>query len=137
VLFADRRDWPDYVDLLALLLMAGVLIGVIVAGHWLMLIDLGRHLRSLRRTLIVVVNYLPHSPVWAREETPRSLAALGLRMPATEEDVLRAYRKRVKRLHPDGGGEQRGFLLLQADFEQALAYVRDYQTKKRPPSALV
>jgi curved DNA-binding protein CbpA len=39
--------------------------------------------------------------------------------------VLRSYRKKVKRLHPDRGGDQRRFLLLQADFEQSLQYVRE------------
>jgi hypothetical protein len=73
----------------------------------------------------VVANYLPHIPAWARQETPRCLVALGLRMPCTEADVLRSYRKKVKRLHPDRGGDQRRFLLLQADFEQALAYLRE------------
>jgi hypothetical protein len=68
---------------------------------------------------------LPHIPAWARQETPRCLVALGLRMPCTEADVLRSYRKKVKRLHPDRGGDQRRFLVLQADFEQAIAYLRE------------
>ena len=131
--FAERHDWPDSLDVLALVLIAGVLIGVIVAGHALMVIDFRRYLRSLRRTLVVVVNYLPHIPAWAKRDTPRCLLALGLRMPCNEADVLRAYRKKVKRLHPDRGGDQRRFLLLQADFEQALAFLREQS--RRPMAA--
>ena len=124
MLFAARH-WPDAFDLFVLALIGGTIVGILVAGHALMFIDFRRYLRSLRRTIIVVANYLPHIPAWARQETPRCLVALGLRMPCTEADVLRSYRKKVKRLHPDRGGDQRRFLVLQADFEQALAYVRD------------
>jgi hypothetical protein len=131
MLFA-RRNWPDAVDLLVLGLIGGALFGILVAGHVLMLIDFRRYLRSLRRTIIVVANYLPHIPAWARQDTPRCLVALGLRMPCTEADVLRSYRNKVKRLHPDRGGDQRRFLLLQADFEQALVYVRENVT---PPTS--
>jgi hypothetical protein len=127
MLLADRHKFPDFVDALALAVAATILIGVLVLGHVLMIVDFRRYLRSLRRTLIVIANYLPHIPAWAKAETPRSLLALGLRMPCNEDDVLRAYRKKVKRLHPDRGGDQRRFLLLQADFEQALAYVREKQ----------
>ena len=119
------RPWPDAFDLFVLGFFGAAIIGILVGGHALMLIDFRRYLRSLRRTIIVVANYLPHIPAWARQETPRCLVALGLRMPCTEADVLRSYRKKVKRLHPDRGGDQRRFLVLQADFEQALAYLRE------------
>jgi hypothetical protein len=62
ILFADRNDWPDAVDLTALGLIFGFVVGVVIAGHALMVIDFRRYLRSLRRTLIVVANYLPHIP---------------------------------------------------------------------------
>jgi hypothetical protein len=119
------RHWPDAFDLFVLALIGAALVGILVAGHALMLIDFRRYLRSLRRTIIMVANYLPHIPAWARQDTPRCLVALGLRMPCTEADVLRSYRKKVKRLHPDRGGDQCRFLVLQADFEQALAYLRE------------
>jgi hypothetical protein len=119
------RPWPDAFDLIVLISVGAAIVGILVAGHTLMLLDFRRYLRSLRRTIIVVANYLPHIPAWARQDTPRCLVALGLRMPCTEADVLRSYRKKVKRLHPDRGGEQRRFLVLQADFEQALAYLRE------------
>ena len=120
MLFADRHNWPDFIDLIAIALIAGTILAVIVTGHTLMVLDFRRYLRALRRGLIVVANYLPHIPAWAREQTPKCLVTLGLRLPCTEDDVMRSYRKCVKRLHPDRGGDQRRFLLLQTDFEQAL-----------------
>jgi curved DNA-binding protein CbpA len=51
--------------------------------------------------------------------------ALGLTLPCTAEDVLAAYRRKVKKLHPDRGGNRRQFLQLQAHFEQALALVSE------------
>jgi hypothetical protein len=46
-------------------------------------------------------------------------------LPCTVEDLKHAYRQRVKELHPDHGGDQRRFLILQAQFEEALAFVSD------------
>jgi curved DNA-binding protein CbpA len=46
-------------------------------------------------------------------------------MPCTQADVLAAYRRKVKSLHPDLGGDQREFLRLQAHFEQAMALVAE------------
>jgi hypothetical protein len=117
--------WPDSLDLVAIFLFGGIIAGAVVVGHAYMVIDFRRYLRSMCRTLVVVVNYLPQIPAWAKADTPQCLVALGLRMPCNEDDVLRAYRKKVKRLHPDRGGDQRRFLQLQGDFEQALAYVRE------------
>jgi hypothetical protein len=117
--------WPDALDLVAVFLLGGILAGAVVVGHAYMVIDFRRYLRSMCRTLVVLVNYLPQIPAWAKADTPQYLVALGLRMPCNEDDVLRAYRKKVKRLHPDRGGDQRQFLQLQGDFENALAYVRE------------
>jgi curved DNA-binding protein CbpA len=47
-------------------------------------------------------------------------------MPCDESDVMRAYRARVKTLHPDRGGDKKQFLLLQKQFEESLDYVRQY-----------
>jgi len=52
------------------------------------------------------------------------LEALELRLPCTEEQVLAAYRRRVKALHPDRGGDLQQFLRLQKHFEQALHLAR-------------
>jgi hypothetical protein len=88
-----------------------------------MALDVRRHLRSLRRGLILAAHSVHGIPLWARFHTPRSIAALGLSMPCSEADLKRAYRDRVKRLHPDHGGDQRRFLLLQAHFEEALSII--------------
>ena len=42
--------------------------------------------------------------------------------------MKRAYRTRVKQLHPDRGGDQRRFLQLQAHFEEALALLAERAT---------
>ena len=64
-------------------------------------------------------------PEWVRKDTPRCILALGLTMPCTEADILAAYRRKVKTLHPDRGGDRREFLRLQAHFEQAMAFVAE------------
>jgi curved DNA-binding protein CbpA len=38
------------------------------------------------------------------------MLALGLTLPCTTDDVLAAYRRKVKLLHPDRGGDRREFL---------------------------
>jgi hypothetical protein len=120
------ENWPDSLDAAVTVVFLAVVVLVPVAGYVFMALDFRAYLRSLRRGLIVVGRYftIPHIPDWARQHTPRAVAALGLRMPCTEEDLLRAYRTRVMHLHPDHGGDQRRFLLLQANFEEALALVR-------------
>jgi hypothetical protein len=51
------------------------------------------------------------------------LLAFDLHMPCDEEDLKSAYRHKVKRLHPDRGGDKRRFLTLQSHFEDALRYL--------------
>jgi hypothetical protein len=92
-------------------------------GYAAMVADFRAYLRSLRRALVLVSHYRPELPGWVRRTTPNCLLALGLTMPCTEEDVLVAYRRKVKLLHPDLGGDRREFLLLQAQFEQAMSLV--------------
>jgi hypothetical protein len=74
---------------------------------------------------VVVSRYRPELPEWVRRTTPQCILALGLTMPSTSEDVLTAYRRKVKQLHPDRGGDRRAFLRLQAHFEQAMALVAE------------
>jgi hypothetical protein len=88
-----------------------------------MVVDFRAYLRSLRRALVLVSNYRPELPEWVRKNTPRCILALDLTMPCTADDVLAAYRRKVKELHPDRGGDRREFLRLQAHFEQAIAFV--------------
>jgi hypothetical protein len=94
-------------------------------GYFYMVVDIRAYLRSLRRALVRVMPSFPDLPEWVRQPTPPSIAALGLTMPCTEADVLRAYRDCVKRLHPDRGGDKRTFLRFQANFEEALRYLRE------------
>src|SRR5262245_16180400 len=90
-----------------------------------MILDFRAYLRSLHRGIVCVTRYVNDVPAWARRHTPRSIAALGLEAPCTQEDLKRAYRARVKRLHPDRGGDNRKFLALQSCFEEAMQLLSD------------
>jgi hypothetical protein len=129
---ADMRQWPDGVDAAALAMYAGVAFGLPAFGYWLMVIDIRRYLRSLRRALVVVARAAtPLTPYWARRDDPPCLVALDLQMPCSEEQVLAAYRKRVKDLHPDRGGDLQAFLRLQKHFEQALHLARSARPERK------
>jgi hypothetical protein len=123
VAFIPTEPWPNAVDLLATIAFLAVVIILPLAGYVFMALDVRAYLRSLRRGLILAARSFAGFPAWARHETPRSVMALGLMLPCTEDDLKHAYRERVKRLHPDHGGDQRRFLILQAQFEEALAFV--------------
>jgi hypothetical protein len=118
--------WPNTLDAALTIAFIAVVVAVPLAGYVFMALDFRAYLRSLKRGLAVIVRGIPfvNVPDWAREHTPRAVAALGLRMPCTENDLMRAYRRRVKTMHPDHGGDQQRFLRLQADFEEALNLVR-------------
>lgn len=120
-----KAVWPDSLDLGATLVFLFFAFVVPAIGYMFMVADLRAYLRSLRRSLVVVRAYFSGIPEWAREKTPASLSALGLTLPCTEEDLLRAYRERVKALHPDRGGDRRKFLRLQRDFERAAHFLQD------------
>jgi len=117
--------WPDSLDAAVTLAFLGSIFIVAVLGYVFMFLDYRAYLRSLGRALVIVVNYLPHVPEWAKMETPRCISALGLRMPCNQQELLQAYRERVKDLHPDRGGDKRRFLALQSNFEQALAFLEN------------
>jgi hypothetical protein len=127
LLAAER--WPDTFDSTVTVAFAVFLLVTVLLGYLFMALDYRAYLRSLRRALVHVANYLPHMPEWAIIETPRCLAAMGLRMPCTQEDLLRAYRDRVKILHPDHGGDKRRFLALQQNFEEASAFLEELERK--------
>ena len=120
------QPWPNPLDAVVTVAFLATVALVPAAGYVFMARDFRAYLRSLRRGLVAVGRYFafPEIPDWARYHTPRAVAALGLRMPCTEEGLKQAYRTRVKQLHPDHGGDQRRFLMLQADFEEALVLVR-------------
>jgi hypothetical protein len=124
LILADA-SWPDAIDGSVIIAYLGVAFGLAAIGYLCMVLDIRAYLRSLRRALVVISNYRPDLPGWVRRDTPRCILALGLTMPCTTDDVLAAYRRKVKRLHPDRGGDRREFLRLQAHFEQAMALVAD------------
>ena len=89
-----------------------------------MALDIRRYLRSLRRALVIVASAVRRPPNWSLSDSPPCLQTLGLKLPCTEEEVLAAYRQRVKEMHPDRGGDMRQFLRLQQHFEQAMHLAR-------------
>lgn len=117
--------WPNGIDLTALAFYFSIVVGLPALGYFFMVLDYRAYLRSLRRALIVVHQAMPGIPAWARRDTPACLIALGLSPPATREQVLSAYRQRVKLLHPDRGGDREKFLRLQRHFEAALELINE------------
>ena len=123
LLLADAKPWPDGIDSAVIAWYVAIAFGVPILGYVFMVLDFRAYLRSLRRAIMVVTSYRTELPEWMRKNTPRCIMALGLVMPCTAEDVLAAYRRKVKQLHPDRGGDRREFLRLQAQFEEAMAFV--------------
>ncbi|RIK86226.1 MAG: hypothetical protein DCC67_03030 [Planctomycetota bacterium] len=128
---ADQRGtWPDGVDAVALLAFAAIAFGLPLLGYCAMAVDIRAYWRSLSRALVAASHaIMPGSPSWARRDRPPCLDAFGLTLPCTEEQVLAAYRQRVKELHPDRGGDLRQFLRLQKHFEQATYLARSRRPK--------
>jgi hypothetical protein len=115
--------WPDGIDGSIIALYVGIFIGLPALGYFFMVLDYRAYLRSLRRALVVIHQAMPGIPQWARRDTPACLIALGLSLPASREQILSAYRQRVKLLHPDRGGDREKFLRLQRHFEAAMEFV--------------
>jgi hypothetical protein len=67
-----------------------------------------------------------HEAEYARWHSaiPDFLAALGLAKGSTEKDVRRAYRRKSREAHPDGGGSHEAFIKLRDQFDMALRYAR-------------
>jgi hypothetical protein len=122
---AHSLTWPDGIDRSAILLYLGIFVGLPVLGYFCMVLDFRAYLRSLRRALMVIQRTIPSIPSWARQDTPACLIALGLSLPSSREQVLTAYRQRVKLLHPDRGGDREKFMRLQRHFEAAIEFVDD------------
>jgi hypothetical protein len=118
---ASSHIWPDSFDLAITVAYLLLMVGVVVAGLSSMSLHLRDYLRSLRRTLVVISQYRLELPDWIRRHRPRCIEALGLSLPCTSGEVLAAYRRQVKRLHPDLGGDTKEFLQLQEHFQQAMA----------------
>jgi len=117
------RTWPDGLDSAMLLWFLAFAFGVPILGYVFMVLDYRAYLRSLRRAIMVVTGYRSDLPEWVRKTTPRCILALDLVMPCTADEVLAAYRQKVKKLHPDRGGDRKKFLQLQAHFEQAMKFL--------------
>ncbi|MCI0333066.1 MAG: J domain-containing protein, partial [Planctomycetes bacterium] len=113
-------SWPDGIDSTVTSGYLALAFGLAALGYVCMVLDIRAYLRSLRRALVVIAGYRTELPEWVRKDTPRCILALGLTLPCTADDVLAAYRRKVKQLHPDRG-DRRDFLRLQAQFEQAMA----------------
>jgi hypothetical protein len=118
------HPWPDSLDALALVSFLAVAIALPVLGYVFAVIDFRRYLRSLRRAISTIVYRDMGTPEWARPKIPRCVAAMGLDWPCSEEALTQAYRRKVKALHPDRGGDERRFRQLQRSFEEALSLVR-------------
>ena len=117
------KAWPDGIDWSVTLTYLALAFGLPILGYICMVLDIRAYLRSLRRAIMVIAGYRTELPEWARKNTPRCILALGLTMPCTSDEILVAYRRKVKLLHPDRGGNRRDFLRLQAQFEEAMAFV--------------
>jgi hypothetical protein len=128
------REWPDAIDLAALGLFAVLAFGLPLVGYWLLVADIRRYLRSLRRALVVIAHAVtPGSPYWLLRDRPPCLQTLNLDLGCSEAEVMSAYRERVKELHPDRGGDLRQFLQLQRHFEQALYLARSHDRGQAAP----
>jgi len=119
-----KQPWPDSIDATITVGYLTLILGLPLLGYLFMFLDVRRHLRSLRRALVFVAQVVPRAPNWSTQDRPPCFAALDLQSSCTEEEVLTAYRDRVKSLHPDRGGDLGKFLRLQQHFEQALCLVR-------------
>lgn len=117
--------WPDGVDWVVTAVYLLLAFGLVALGYVCMVLDIRAYLRSLRRTLVLVSHYRVELPAWVRKDTPRCILALGLTLPCTADDIRAAYRRKVKLLHPDLGGDRQEFLRLQSHFEQAIALIAD------------
>lgn len=58
-----------------------------------------------------------------RRDTPACLSVFGLSLPCTADDVKRAYRQKVREVHPDRGGAAADFIAVQQAYETALFMV--------------
>ena len=132
---SSRGSWPDGYDTLATIIFLAAIIVLPAIGYALVFLDFRAYLRSLRGALVRVVRSIHDLPDWARSQTPPCLAALGLELPCTEEDLKRAYRDKVKDLHPDRGGDKRRFLILQAHFEEGMRLLAGTHGRKPSPTA--
>ena len=126
---SPQSPWPDQLEVATTAVYLLIVVTLPALGYVYMVADFRAYLRRFRRVMIQLAARYPHTPGWVQQETPPVLVALGLRLPCTESDVLCAYRRQVKQLHPDRGGSMRKFLRMQAHFEEAIAFIRQWQRR--------
>jgi len=124
---AAGHSWPDGIDLTILIVLGVVVLAALFFGLGYWFADFRGWLKACGRKLILVRDYLPQIPRWARHKTPRSLRVFGLKLPCDEQDLLQAYRQMVKGIHPDHGGDLDTFMKLQVDFEDARHFLQSLQ----------
>lgn len=124
----------DTIDALATLWVAALLLGVPLLGWAAMVVDYRAYLRSLRRALVAVRRYSLEAPLWALRDRPQCLQELGLAPGCTREEVMAAYRRRVKEVHPDHGGDRRRFDQLQRHLKEALRLIEEPGQQPSPAS---
>lgn len=124
-MIATVDSWPDSIDSSMIAFYAALAVGLPALGYLILAIDIRKHYLKVRRALVIISTYTRELPAWltkrkwAQHQLPPCLQTLGLDMPFTEEQLLAAYRERVKHLHPDRGGDRDEFLQLQKHFEEA------------------
>ena len=129
----SKHVWPDSLDSVATAAFLLVAIALPLLGYVLAYVDFRRYLRSLRRAISTMVYRDMGTPESAQPKVPRCVAVFGLDWPTSEAELTQAYRRKIKKLHPDRGGDERRFLMLQRHFEEALVLVRkqDVATGRR------
>lgn len=126
------HSWPDSLDALALVGFVALAIALPILGYIFAYVDFRRYLRSLRRAISTIVYRDMGTPEWARPKVPRCVAVFGLDWPCSEDELTKSYRHKIKTLHPDRGGDERRFRMLQGYFEEALRLVREQSTAASP-----
>lgn len=111
------------VDTLSVLWFVGLFFGLPLFGWFLMVADYRAYLRAMRRALVAVRRYTLDAPLWALQDRPECLQQLGLAPGCSRDEVMAAYRRCVKDVHPDRGGDRRQFDKLQRWLREALALV--------------
>jgi hypothetical protein len=124
-ILAGTNTRPDGFDVTVTVTYLSLALGLAAFGYVCMALDIRAYLRSLRRSRMVVTGYRVELPEWIRKDTPRCILALGLTLPCSAAEILAAYRRKVKQLHPDRGGNRREFLRLQSHFEEAMSFIQN------------
>ncbi|MGL4512112.1 MAG: J domain-containing protein [Lacipirellulaceae bacterium] len=121
----------DVIDAFATLWVLALAFGGAVAGWVLMGLDYRAYLRSLRRALVAITGVTSGLPYWARRHRPDCFIELGVEPTAKRSEVLAAYRRRAKEVHPDLGGDRKSFDKVQAAFREAIEAVEAAETGGR------